>query len=61
MSEAICVECGRGAQSLYTEYSHLNIRLTQCTHCKQFVDKYIEQYYKFLCFNFIKLFNYLIY
>ncbi|KAI8057096.1 Arv1-like family-domain-containing protein [Syncephalis plumigaleata] len=38
----LCVECGRPANTLYTEYSKGNIRLTPCEFCKRFVDKYVE-------------------
>ncbi|KAI8873429.1 Arv1-like protein [Ramicandelaber brevisporus] len=37
-----CVECGAVTQSLYTEYSRGNIRLTQCSRCGKFADKYVE-------------------
>ncbi|RKP40276.1 Arv1 protein [Dimargaris cristalligena] len=37
-----CIECGAAVASLYTEYSKGNIRLTQCTECHQFADRYVE-------------------
>mmetsp|Transcript_16238 Transcript_16238/g.24460 ORF Transcript_16238/g.24460 Transcript_16238/m.24460 type:complete len:237 (+) Transcript_16238:127-837(+) len=41
----VCVECGytlEGSETLYTEYSPTNIRLTRCDKCKNVADKYIE-------------------
>ncbi|RKP08548.1 Arv1 protein [Thamnocephalis sphaerospora] len=38
----LCVECGRPVNTLYTEYSKGNIRLTPCDACGRFVDKYVE-------------------
>lgn len=38
----VCVECGDFVNSLYTEYGHENICLTQCNTCKKFADKYVE-------------------
>ncbi|KAI8321715.1 Arv1-domain-containing protein [Martensiomyces pterosporus] len=38
----ICIECGCPVASLYTEYGVGHIRLTQCEHCKNFADKYVE-------------------
>lgn len=38
----ICIECCETVDSLYTVYSATNIRLTVCSKCKRFADKYIE-------------------
>ncbi|KAJ2164847.1 sterol homeostasis protein, partial [Coemansia sp. RSA 562] len=38
----MCIECGHSVSSLYTEYGRGHIRLTQCTHCQHFADKYVE-------------------
>ncbi|KAJ2396367.1 sterol homeostasis protein [Coemansia sp. RSA 2559] len=38
----VCIECGRPVTSLYTEYGVGHIRLTQCSNCKSFADKYVE-------------------
>lgn len=38
----ICIECTEPVQSLYTQYSPSNIRLTACPRCNKFADKYIE-------------------
>lgn len=38
----ICVECLHPVDSLYIEYSPTNIRMTVCSNCGQFADKYIE-------------------
>ncbi|KAL1923921.1 uncharacterized protein VTP21DRAFT_6956 [Calcarisporiella thermophila] len=38
----VCVECGTAVTNLYTEYSKGNIRLTQCSNCNKFADKYVE-------------------
>lgn len=38
----ICIECTEPVSSLYTEYSTDNIRLTACSKCNKFADKYIE-------------------
>ncbi|KAJ2848438.1 sterol homeostasis protein [Coemansia brasiliensis] len=38
----VCIECGHTVSSLFTEYGVGHIRLTQCTHCKSFADKYVE-------------------
>lgn len=37
-----CVHCGLPADSLYKEYSPGNIVLTQCSHCHNPVDPYLE-------------------
>lgn len=42
MKEVVCVECGANVPSLYVQYSKGNIKLTQCTNCGTFADKYIE-------------------
>lgn len=38
----ICIECGHSVASLYTVYSNDNIKVTACSHCNNFADKYIE-------------------
>ncbi|KAI9472736.1 sterol homeostasis protein [Coemansia sp. RSA 1290] len=38
----VCIECGHAVSSLFTEYGVGHIRLTQCTFCKSFADKYVE-------------------
>ncbi|ODQ67037.1 Arv1-like protein [Nadsonia fulvescens var. elongata DSM 6958] len=38
----ICIECNSSIASLYTWYSPANIKLTVCTKCNKFADKYIE-------------------
>ncbi|KAH7120940.1 Arv1-like family-domain-containing protein [Dendryphion nanum] len=45
----ICIECRAPVKSRYTEYSKADdrslgkgVRLTQCSHCKRFADKYVE-------------------
>ncbi|KAJ1650178.1 sterol homeostasis protein [Dispira simplex] len=37
-----CIECDAAVPSLYTEYSKGNIRLTQCSRCHHFADRYVE-------------------
>jgi len=45
----ICIECGYKLANLYTTYSKADdrslgkgVRLTQCSRCKRFADKYVE-------------------
>lgn len=37
-----CVQCMTPADSLFIEYSHGHIKLTDCPNCNQTVDKYVE-------------------
>ncbi|CCG81540.1 Protein arv1 [Taphrina deformans PYCC 5710] len=50
-----CVECGARVDSLYTEYSKDNFRLTQCPACLRFADKYIEFDYVILTIDVMLL------
>ncbi|KAG4302113.1 hypothetical protein PCANB_001655 [Pneumocystis canis] len=47
----LCVECAHPVESLYTEYSKNNFRLTQCPLCKGFADKYVEFDYVILAID----------
>ncbi|CAK9301311.1 unnamed protein product [Gordionus sp. m RMFG-2023] len=39
----LCIECGSSAnEDIYKEFSPQIIKLTNCIHCDQYVDKYIE-------------------
>ncbi|CCH62375.1 hypothetical protein TBLA_0H00860 [Henningerozyma blattae CBS 6284] len=38
----LCIQCAKPADSLYVEYSHGHIKLTDCAFCQQTVDKYVE-------------------
>jgi hypothetical protein len=38
----VCVECNSPVTELYKEFSKGHIRLTKCSVCKKFADKYIE-------------------
>ncbi|KAJ2829562.1 sterol homeostasis protein [Coemansia erecta] len=42
VQKQVCIECGRPVSNLFTEYGAGHIRLTQCTNCKSFADKYVE-------------------
>lgn len=38
----ICIECAQPAECLFTVYSNGHIQLTDCSHCKKVVDRYVE-------------------
>lgn len=37
----VCVECGHSVESLYIEFGGAH-RLTRCSHCNEYADKYVE-------------------
>ncbi|XP_064622739.1 protein ARV1-like isoform X2 [Lineus longissimus] len=42
MQKYTCIECGKGADELYKDFSRGIIKISHCVHCGKVVDKYVE-------------------